>query len=54
MNANKLIELLKNLKQDDILDFGEDVEGNPLFVIKNLNSDLSLLTIGNFDSSDIM
>jgi len=54
MNIKKLVEFFNNLKEEDIVDFGEDYEGNPHFVILNLCKNPSLLTVGNFDNADLV
>jgi hypothetical protein len=53
MSIEKLIDLLRSLNQDDILDFGEDYEGNPIFLIRNIFSNPCQLTIANFSEEDI-
>lgn len=53
MSISKLIDRLKELNENDVLDFGEDYEGNPVFVIKGIFSTPCQLTMTNFSEEDI-
>lgn len=53
MSIQKLIDNLKKLKEEDVVDFGEDYEGNPVFLIRNISSSAAQLTLGKFSTEEL-
>lgn len=51
MNAEKLLNYLKNLTIDDIIDAGEDCDGHNVYAIK-INDSFSTLTLNNYEEQD--
>lgn len=51
MTANHILNKLRSINEDDIIDSGEDYEGNPVFSIRIGNS-VATLVVGNQDIED--
>lgn len=48
MNAENLLDYLKNLTLDDIIESGEDVDGHDVYAIK-INDGFSTLILNNHE-----
>lgn len=51
MTTNHILNNLQSIAEDDIIDSGEDYEGNPVFSIRIGNS-VATLVVGNQDIED--
>lgn len=51
MTTSDLIDILKSLEHNDVVESGEDYEGNPVFSVR-IGNGVSTLTIGNQDAAD--
>lgn len=51
MTTNGLLSKLKKIDHEDIIEAGEDYEGNPVFSIRFGNT-VATLTLGNQDIND--
>lgn len=51
MTTKDIYNLLKNLQEEDVVDFGENYEGRNVFAIKGL-SGVSCLTLDFFDEME--
>jgi hypothetical protein len=51
MNAKKLVEILSKLRENDVLENGEDSEGNINFAVR-LPNGIASLTLNSYNESD--
>jgi hypothetical protein len=51
MTVEELIDILKSLENNDVVESGEDYEGNPIYSIR-IGNRVSTLTIGNHNAED--
>jgi hypothetical protein len=51
MSANDLLDILKSLEHNDVVESGEDYEGNSVFSVR-IGNRVSTLIIGNQDAAD--
>jgi hypothetical protein len=51
MKIEDIFSALKNLEENDIVDMGEDYEGNPVFSVR-IGNRVSTLLVGNQCASD--
>lgn len=52
MTEKDVFNWLKNLREEDVFDFGENFEGQNIFAIKSPNG-VSCLTIGSLSEEDL-
>lgn len=52
MTTRDIQKILSGISKNDIVEMGEDSDGNDVFAIK-MGSSYSTLTIGNIDPSDL-
>lgn len=51
MTVDELIDVLKSLENNDVVESGEDYEGYPIYSIR-IGNRVSTLTIGNQNAAD--